>query len=121
FLLWDPFGVLVTQTPLADQASVIPNLLQHLCHSQVAGPERLCCIAAHPRMTCVQSSHQSAARRGADRAARVEIGEADAFGSQPIEVRRLDPALSVAAQITVPKVVGQNQNDARSPRRRRMK
>ena len=49
--------------------------------------------------------------RGADGTARVEVGKANAFGGELVNVRSFDRAV-VAADIAVAKVVGEKDEDA---------
>src|SRR5262249_29487659 len=65
------------------------------------------------------AGHQSAARRGADRAAGVILREAHALGGQTVNVRRLEFPLPVTAQIAVPQVVGLDEDDVGSGLRRK--
>lgn len=62
-------------------------------------------------MASVLAGHQHAARRRADSAAGVAIGESHALGRQAIDVRRLDLLLAVAAEVVHPKVVGHDEDE----------
>jgi hypothetical protein len=46
----------------------------------------------------------------------VVIGESQSLGGHPIKVRRLNHLLSVAAQVTVPQIIGHDINDIGSLR-----
>ena len=62
-------------------------------------------------MAGVLAGHEAAARRRADGAAGVGLGEAHALGRQAVEVGRLDALLAVAAEVAVAEVVGQDEDD----------
>lgn len=62
-------------------------------------------------MSRVIPGHEDAARRGAQRAAGVSVGEAHAFPSQLVDIRSTDLVLSVAANVPVSQVVGQDEDN----------
>ena len=57
--------------------------------------------------------HQRATRRSANRIAGITLREARAFFRQFINVRRLNEFLSVATDVAVAQIIGQNKNDVR--------
>ena len=80
-------------------------------------------IVARGCVTAVQPRHQRAARRCANRTARVGLGEAQPLRRQLVDVRRGDVFSAVAAEVTVAEIIGQDEDDvglvgAKSNRRR---
>jgi hypothetical protein len=68
----------------------------------------------------MQAGHQGATGGSADGAARVAIGEADALGSETVEVRRLDDFLAIATEVAVTEIVGEDEEDVGFPFRLRL-
>ncbi len=64
-------------------------------------------------MAGVITGHKRGAGGGADGAAGVRLSEADAFGGHAIKVGRLDPFLTITAEIAVAEVIGHDENDVR--------
>src|SRR5439155_15054795 len=118
-LVRDAGRTLLAETPLADECGRVPGVLQDLGDRPVLRPEgyvpslRPAAVPADPAVPGVQPGHEGAPRRGADRAAGVALGKADALARQPVDVWRLDLRLPVAAEVAVPEVVGQDEDDVR--------
>src|SRR5581483_11642410 len=93
------------------EAAGVARPLQQLGDSGVLRPQRHLGVAADVAVTGVESRHQGAPRRGADGAAGVAGGELDPVGGELVEVRRLDLRLSVAAEVAVAEVVGEDEYD----------
>jgi hypothetical protein len=64
-------------------------------------------------MAGILARHETIARRRANRAARVEVSKSDTFRGKLIDVRRFDPGLAVTAEIAVPQIIGQNEDNVR--------
>src|SRR5438128_3078689 len=64
-------------------------------------------------MPGMQTSHQSAPGRRANRSAGVALGETHALRSQTINIRRVYHFLPVASEVAVTEVVSQYENDVR--------
>jgi len=62
-------------------------------------------------MPGVQSGHQAAARRRAHGTASIMIGKAYSFRCQLVDVGCLDDFLSVATQVAVAKIIGEDVDD----------
>src|SRR5262249_42627337 len=97
--LWDAGGVLIAQTPFADQTGMVTRLLQDFGDGNISRSQCLVAITSNPCVTRVQTGHQSASGRSADGAAGVEIGKAHSFSRQFIQVRGFNLRLAVATQI----------------------
>jgi hypothetical protein len=100
-----------SQSPLADQSRSIARLLENLRHGDIPGSQRIAAVAPDDGPAGMQSGHQRAARRGADRAACVVLSKPDTFSGHAVQVGRADLLLPVAARISVPQIVSQNIND----------
>ena len=106
-------GARLAEAPLADHRGAVAGVAQRHRHGDVLVAQRDFTVAADPDVPGVQAGHQRRARRRADRAPRVVLGEPDPFGRQPIEGRRLKLRLSVRAQIAVAEVVRLDEDDVR--------
>ena len=62
-------------------------------------------------MPQVLARHQHAARRRADRRAAVVLREPHPLRREPIDIRRGDLLLPIAAQLAPAKIVGQDEDD----------
>ena len=113
--------------PICRTARCVARSLQHVGHGHLVGPQAHfgLAIAADGGVAGVLAGHEAAARRRADGAAGVGLGEAHALGGQAVQVRREDVLLAVAAEVAVAEVVGQDEDDvgarrlSRARRRRR--
>ncbi|MEJ7636893.1 MAG: hypothetical protein WKF75_02605, partial [Singulisphaera sp.] len=65
----------------------------------------------------IAAGQQRRAGRRAFRPVGIEVRESDAPGRQPVQVGRPDVPAAVTAEVAIAQVVGQNQDDVRSPRR----
>ncbi len=72
---------------------------------------RLPSVAADPRMAVMQSRHEDAARRRADRRPRLVMRESQAFTRHAIKVLRLDHLLTVAAQVDISQIIRDDEAD----------
>ncbi len=106
----------VPERPLAHSPGAVARLLQHLRDGEVvrSQPDVVGEVVPDAVVAVVHPRHEAAARGGTDGRARVGLGEPQALGGQPIEVRRLDLLLPVGAEITVAEVVGQDEDDVGS-------
>lgn len=108
-------GSVVAQAPLAEAASAITGLLQPLDQRHVASLNgRGARVGANRPMAVMQTSHQRAARRGANRATGVTLREARSFGGDAVSIGRLDHSLAVTAKVAVTEVVKQDENNIRA-------
>jgi hypothetical protein len=62
-------------------------------------------------MADVLAGHERAARWSAHGIAGVDLGEADAIGGEAVDVGGLDALLSVAAEVAVTEIVGEDENN----------
>src|ERR1051325_1354239 len=68
-------------------------------------------LKSNARAGRIASGDECAARRGAHRRSRISIDETNALGRKPIEVRGLIIRTTVATQITIAKIVGENEKN----------
>lgn len=61
----------------------------------------------------MESRHQNTARRRANSRSGVRIRKTDPVPGQAVDMRRPDLFLSIAPQIGIPEIVGQNKDDIR--------
>ena len=116
-LLRRPARTRRTETPFPDQPGCVPRRIEPARQSERL--RRQCelplglhlDVVAHEGVPRVQPRQEHAARRRAHRRARVELREAQAFTREPIQIRRDDLLLPVAAELPVPEVVGHDQDD----------
>ena len=107
----------VAEAPLADERSRVTRRLQDARDRDITGAQHLrlgifhASVAAHARVTHMQTRHKHAARGRTHRVARVKLRETHPFGRELIEVRGADNFLSVRAEVTVAEIVGQNENN----------
>ncbi len=106
-----PGAVRFAEAPFAYEGGQVPGILQHLGQGTVLGAERQVGIAANPGVAGMLTSHERGARGSAHGTARVELGEADAFGSQLVDVRRLELRLTIASEVAIPQIVCHNEYD----------
>ena len=59
----------------------------------------------------MEPGHEGTPRRRTNRAARIGLGEPDSLGCEAVEVGSLDPRLTVAAQIAVTEIIGEDEDD----------
>jgi len=112
FLIRQAAGTSIAQPPFANEASVIACLLEDFRNCLVLWTEgRLGGVAANGSVAGVETSHQAGARGGADGAAGVALGEANAFGGEAIDVRGFDFRLAVAAQIAIAQIIGEDEDN----------
>ncbi len=101
----------LAEAPLADDAGRVAGPLEQLGHGDIRRPQRNPVVAANPGMSRVQPGHQAAPRRRTDRAAGVVIREDHPLGRHAVQIRRLNRLLPIAAQVPIPQIVGQNEDD----------
>ena len=65
----------------------------------------------HAATDWVASRENRGTARGADFGRDVELGEAGAFGGHLVEVRGANDRMSVATQVTVTQVIGEDDDD----------
>ncbi len=115
--VWNAQGAGFSQTPLANGCRPIARLLQNLRNRDVIGLKGDSPAAARvvtdTGVSRMHPGHQAASRRSTDRAARVRLGETDSFRRHAIDVRSREFSLTVAAQIAITKVVGEDEDDVR--------
>jgi hypothetical protein len=119
-------GAGFAQPPFADCGGSISGLLEHLGNSNVIGTQRDApaaprCVGTDPAMAGMTSGHETAAGRGAYGSASVSLGKPDPFRRHTVDVRGCKALLPEAAEVAVPKVVGENKNDVRGRKGRRQK
>ncbi len=112
-------GALVAQAPLADEAGGIPRLLELLGDGNILRPQIRLRVAANEAAAGVQTGHQHAAGGGADGGAGIELGEPDALRRHPVQVRRPNRGMPVAAEIAVAEIVREDDDDVWSRTRLR--
>ena len=66
-------------------------------------------------MSGMQARHQYAARRRADRIATVMASQSDSVGRQLIDICRADLGGTIATQVTIPQIIGQDEDNVRWP------
>lgn len=64
-------------------------------------------------MARVPAGHEHASRRRADTVPGVDLREFRPLGSHPIQVRRTNLCLAVAAQMAVSEIIGHDKDDVR--------
>ncbi len=115
-------GARLAQAPLAEEGRRVARVLEEVGERALALAQGLdregpaAGVAPHAGVAGVAPGHEHGARGRADRRAGVEVGEAQALGGQPVEVRRANELLAVGADVAVAEVVGEDEDDVR-PRR----
>ena len=91
------------EVPLADVAGGIAPLAEQLGDADLTLPQVVTAAIGNPTPDTVAigsaASEDRRAGRRADRASRIALRKPHPFGSKPVEVRRVDARMSVAAQI----------------------
>ncbi len=64
-----------------------------------------------PHALGIASRHQRGTGRRADARRGVEIGQAQAFGSHPVQVGRLNVTGAIAGEVGVAQIIGEDQDD----------
>ena len=116
-----PFHADFAEAPLAEEAGRVAGGLQDLGDGDVFVAKRLGRspgVAANMRMPRVLPGHQDAAGRRAHRRPGVEVGEANPLRGHPVQTRRPDDLLPVGAEVSVPQVVGEDEDHVGTIRRR---
>src|SRR5450631_2732842 len=111
----------LAKMPFSDQRRAISRLLQQGWQCGVAwrqadpfGTRRKKRLFEPNRQaSLIAPSDQRRARRRAVRRVGVRLCEFQAFGSQPIDVRRRIVPLTIAAHIRIAEVIGQDEDDVR--------
>lgn len=107
----------VPQRPFSDSRTAVPGWRQNFRDRQIPVlkiSRIMRDIVAGGRMAVVKSGHQRGAGGGADAAAGISLSEPQSFTSQLIKSGSLDQALTVAAEISIPEVVRENENNVRT-------
>ena len=123
-------GALVAAGPLAEHAGGVSVAFHHFGQDDVARvigllardgvvfvpavhhlPLPVFLVAAHVSVAGVLSGHQGGARRCADRASGIGLGEEHALLGHTVEVGGPDVLLSVAAQVAVAHVIAEDEED----------
>ena len=104
------------ERPLANDTRVVARAAEQLRDGCVLAAQghRVAVRAVVGPDACVPgvlAGEQRPARSGTARAARIRLGEAHAFGRQPVKVRRGEFLLPVAAQVPPAQVIGENEDD----------
>jgi hypothetical protein len=112
-------GVVVAQVPLAEDAGPVAPLAEHLRKGYLVGVHHR---AAEERVDdagtiVVPAGHEAGPGGGAD-GGDVELGEANPFPGQAVEVGRLQDGVAVAGEIPVALVVGDDDDYIRPSRLR---
>lgn len=104
------------EAPFTDEGSGVACGGEELSEGGFVGSDRNIgrSVAINRRAADVEAGKEDGARGGADRSTRIEGGEAKALGCEAIEMRGVDEALTVAAEVTVAKVVGDDEDDVGS-------
>jgi len=107
-------SVLVSQVPFPDQARRVAVLLQHAGDS---GPVWLKKAAINRYADAIgpASGEQRGARRGAHGRICIPVGEACSGGRQAIEIRCSQIARTLATQVGVAVIVGENHDEVGGP------
>jgi hypothetical protein len=107
--------VLFGQVPFADMGGVVVAGLHQveyrLLHPRnaVEGVVDAIDIVDHAMAVRIDAGPHAGACRGADRPGRESLGEARAFGGEPVDPRRLGEDVAVAAERVGPLLVGEDQ------------
>ena len=132
-VLVNGFAVLVEEghpdMPFAEESGGVALLLQHGRESQSVLLDQAGSPNAGEDATVIQTKghapgHDAVAGRRADRGGAVRIGEEHAIAGELVEMRGWDLALRVvAADVSIPKIVGEDEEDVgllpgRDPRRK---
>src|SRR6185503_1763980 len=110
-------GVGRTQTPFADRSGGVAVLLQQRRESGGPCGKRLVAlglnlaIIANESVTRMFAGHENAAGRCANCIAGIMLGQAHAFTSHSIEVGRANLLLAEAADVAVPQIIRENEDD----------
>ena len=107
-----PEGVVVSQVPLAEHAGGVAGILEDLAHRDLTFRQEGASAARVPDpgtvgpATCDQCGAGWRAGWG-----HMKVDQADGLVVEPVEVRRPQHRVAVAAQITVTLIVGNDQHD----------
>ena len=112
-LVWRAYGAGQTEPPLPQHAGAVSRFFQYFRHGHVFRQQGHGGVPPDAPLAGVESGHQGGAGRGAERTACVALGEAHSFGGQPIDVRRWDFLLPVAAEVAITEIIRQDKNDVR--------
>ena len=106
---------MMAEVPLAENRSrvtaVFEDLREEFFLGVKTGGARVVEGATHADAVGVATRHECGARGGADGLGHVETGEARALSGEAIDVRRLDILGSVAAEVAVAEVIGEDENN----------
>ena len=109
---------LAVEVPLAEVPAVVPGGVQHarqrgLRRSQVDGGA-FGNPVVHARPPRRPAGQQAGPARRADRRRRVELREPHALRRQPVDAGGLDDGVPVTAEVSVPEVVAEDEQDVRA-------
>ena len=114
---------LIAQVPLANAHGAVPLLLEDLRHGGFARgkaflrdrlqhpPPRAAHLHAHPSR--VTTGHESRSRRRADAGGDAETGQLHALSGHAVQMRRAIDLRSIAPQVSVSQIVGDDQDEIR--------
>jgi hypothetical protein len=106
-----------SEAPLADTACFVTSLLQEVAECESPGGNGPLAfrgefaIISNIGVTGMFAGEENASGGRADWTAGVELREAHALGCKPIDVRRFDLRLTVAAEVGVAQVIGKQEDD----------
>ena len=105
-------GVIVAKVPLAEHASVVAGIAENRSQRDFVGAQHGTAHDGVPDARAIgpMSGQKRGSRRGAG-GGDVVIGEADALSVQRVEIRRLQDRVSVAGEVAVALIVGDDQDD----------
>ena len=110
-------GIGITQMPFAEQTRAPARVREHVAHGRKLAAKQSA-TAADIRSSITQSihaRHELTARWRAHRSD-VEIGQPDAFGTEPVEIRCLQNWIAVRRKLAIPLIVRDDDQDVRSLR-----
>lgn len=105
------------ESPFAEATANVARLAEQLRQRDGVGWNRIltlrwsAAVVADEGVSRVLASHQHAAGRSTDRVAGIMLRQPHPFGSEFVQMRRLDFRLSKAADLTVAEIVCQDEND----------
>jgi hypothetical protein len=110
-------GAVHPHAPLANHCTDVAFFFKYLGNRNIlvakfqARPEAVgACfvVAPHPAVAGVHAGHQGGPGRRAYRTTRIMVGEEHAFLGEFVNIGRSDDFLTVAAQIAIPHVIGED-------------
>jgi hypothetical protein len=102
------------QVPLADVRGLVAGVAELVGDRALGGGHAPADGGDEPAVG-VLPGHQGEAAGDADRVGHARVGEAQALGRQPVDVRRGDVGIAVAAQRVAPELVADDEEDVGAP------